>query len=175
VDARHPFERFKTKKLNRTEEVKMQNWQKHRNYRKHKNPDGSFTYVITVDGVDTEVTETVYKAYSQFDRRERYCAERDIGKKLSLERMDEDDVLLNYLTDYHIDSAEDAAIRAILAEKAMAAFMTLEPDEQNLIHALVFDGVTEQSYADIIGLSQKGVNKRKYKILKKLKILVLKP
>jgi DNA-directed RNA polymerase specialized sigma subunit len=146
----------------------MQNWQKHRNYRKHRNPDGSFRYIITVEGRDVEVAEAVYSAYSQFDRRERYCTERDIGKKLSLERMDEDDVLLNYLTDAHIESAEDSAIRGILAKKAMAAFMALEHDEQKLIRALIFNDVTEQTYADTIGVSQVAVHKRKKRILKKI-------
>jgi len=146
----------------------MQNWQKHRNYRKYNNADGSFTYIITVEGKDVEVTEAVYKAYSQSDRRERYCVERDIGKKLSLERMDEDDVLMNYLTDAHIESAEDSALRRILAKKAMAAFMTLETDERRLIQTVVFDNVTEQEYADAVGVSQVAVHKRKNRILKKI-------
>ena len=154
----------------------MKNWQKHRNYRKYKNPDGSLHYVITVDSVDVEVSAEVYKAYSQSDRRERYCVERDIGKKLSLERMEEDDVLLNYLTDKHIESAEDSAIRAILAKKAMAVFMELEAEERRLIQAVVIDGITEQYYADVIGASQVAVHKRKKRILKKIyDLMVIKP
>jgi hypothetical protein len=114
----------------------MQNWQKHRNYRKHMNPDGSFRYVITVEGRDVEITEAVYKAYSQSDRRERYCVERDAGRLLSLERLDEDDVLLSTLTEQLIESAEDTVIRALLKKQIIMAFDSLAPDERHLIQAL---------------------------------------
>jgi len=146
----------------------MQKWQKNRNYRKYENADGSFTYVIIVEGESVEVSEEIFKAYSQADRRERYCAERDIGRLISLDRMDEDDFLLNYLTDEHIESAEDSAIRLMLIDQVKAAFALLIPEEQRLIQAVVMDGATEQDYADAIGVSQVAVHKRKKRILKKL-------
>jgi len=151
----------------------MKNWQKDRNYRKYKNADGSVIYVITVDGEDVEVSEEVFTAYSKSDRRERYCAERDTGRLLSLERLEEDGALLEYLTDEHAESAEDSAIRIIFAERAAAAFMKLEPDERRLIQALIIDGVTEQSYADAVGLSQVAIHKRKKRILKKISDLMV--
>jgi len=153
----------------------MQNWQKDRNYRKNENADGSFRFVITVDGEDVEVGEEVYKAYSQADRRERYCVERDTGRLLSIERFAEGGISLEALLGEYAESAEDSVLRATLNQRAMAAFMELEPEEQRLIQALVIDGVTERDYAASIGLSQKGVNKRKHKILEKLKTSVLKP
>ncbi|MCL2409381.1 MAG: hypothetical protein FWC96_07185 [Oscillospiraceae bacterium] len=153
----------------------MKNWQKTWNYRKYENTDGSFTYVIIVDDKKIEVSADVYKAYSQSDRRERYCAERDAGRLLSIEQFEEDRISLESLLDEHVESAEDSVIHILLAEQAMAAFMTLESDEQHLIQALVIDGMTERDYAEQIGLSQKGVNKRKHKILEKLKNSVLKP
>ena len=154
----------------------MQNWKKDRNYRKSQNRDGSFTYVITVDGETVEVSEEVYMAYSQADRRERYCAERESGQKLSLERMDEDNVPLEYMTDQHIESAEDAVIRKMLAESVAEAFWKLEPDERDLIRALVMDGVTEQEYAERAGVSQVAVHKRKKRLLKKISdFMVIKP
>jgi RNA polymerase sigma factor (sigma-70 family) len=152
----------------------MQNWQKDRNYRKYENADGTFKYVITVDGEDVEVSGEVYKAYSQADRRERYCAERDAGRLLSLERFGEDGATLESLIGEYAKSAEDYAIHAMLMEQAVAAFNQLEPAERKLIQALVIDGVTERDYAARIGLSQKGVNKRKQRILEKLKKMVLK-
>ena len=160
----------------------MQNWQEQRNYRKHKNADGSFTYIVTVDGTDVEVSAEVYAAYSQEDRRERYSAERDAGRLLSFDGMNEDDGLLAYLMDRCTESAEDTlfnaekkAERNRQTEKAAAAFLALEPDERNLIQALVLDGVTECDYAALVGLTQQGVNKRKKKILEKLKKSVVKP
>jgi len=146
----------------------MQNWQKDRNYRKYENADGSFRYVVTVDGEDVEVGEAVYKVYSQADRRERYCAERDAEILLSLDRMNDDGVLLSYLTIRKVESAEDTAVRAILYRQAMAAIASLPSDEQALIHAVVIDGVTEQDYAEAIGVAQSTVHKRKKRSLKKI-------
>ena len=153
----------------------MQNWQKDRNYRKFENPDGSFTHVITIDGEDIEVTAEVFMAYSQCDRRERYLEERDVGRMLSLERFADEGITLDVLLGKHIESAEDSVLHAMLKKRAMEAFMLLSPEEQHLLQSLVIDGVTERDYATEIGLSQKGVNKRKHKILEKLKKVVLKP
>ena len=153
----------------------MQNWQKNRNYRKYEQANGSFTYIITVDGVDVGVSKEVYEAYSQADRRERYCTERDTGRLLSIERFAEEGISLECLLDEHIESAEDSVCQTLLVEQVTAAFLALTPDERNLLQALVIGGVTERDYAASIGLSQKGINKRKHKILEKLKNLVLKP
>lgn len=50
----------------------MENWQKSRNYRRVKDESGNvIANIITVDGVDVEVTEEVFLAYSQADRRKR--------------------------------------------------------------------------------------------------------
>ena len=54
--------------------TQMKKWQMDRNYRAYENLDGSFVYIIAVDGVDVEVNKDVYMAYSQSDRRERYLA-----------------------------------------------------------------------------------------------------
>jgi len=156
------------------EERYMQNWQKDRNYRKFENADGSFTYVIMVDSETVEVSAEVYAAYSQADRRERYCAERDAGRLLSIERFEEIGISIESLLDEHVESAEDSVIQQMLLEELRSAFMSLEAEERQLLQALVIDGVSERDYAQAIGLSQKGVNKRKHKILEKLKNLVLK-
>jgi len=129
-----------------------------------------------VDGEDVEVSEKVYRAYSKADRRERYCAECDAGRLFSLERMDEDDVPLSYMVNLHTESAEDAVIKKMFIEQAMAAFSALSPEEQRLIQAVVMEGLTEQEFADAIGVSQVAVHKRKKRILKKLSdLMVIKP
>ena len=151
----------------------MQNWQKDRNYRKFENADGSFTYVIMVDGETVEVSAEVYKAYSQSDRRERYCAERDAGRLRSIEWFEARGISLERLLNRHIESAEDTVVQSISAGQIRDSFMALKPDDQRLIHALVIEGMTEREYSVIIGLSQKGVNKRKHKAFENLKKLIL--
>ena len=144
----------------------MQNWQKNRNYRKHKMPDGAFRYVVTVDGVDVDVSKEVYEAYSQSDRRERYLAEKDAGRLYSLEQFGEYGITLEILLPQNCESS-NAPERTTLIK---TAFLELEADERHLINALIIEGVTEREYAKQIKLSQKTVNKRKHKILEKLKI-----
>ena len=50
----------------------MANWQTSRNYRKHKNADGTFTYTIMVDGEKVEVIREVYTTYAQSERQLEY-------------------------------------------------------------------------------------------------------
>ena len=50
----------------------------------------------------------------------------------------------------------------------MSAFNQLDPDDRDLVQALVLDDVTEQEYADLLGVTHTAVHKRKHKILTKL-------
>lgn len=153
----------------------MKYWQKERDYRKIPSGDGSWKYIITIDGEDIEVDEEVYKAYSSSERRERYCYEREEGLLLSLELLDEDNVPLACVMDKQLESAEDVILAQIEAKRLWAALDSLTPEERHLIDALVFKGITERDYAARIGMSQKGVNKRRHKIFQKiLSFLVLK-
>ena len=77
----------------------MKKWQEERNYRRVRNEGGEvIANIITVDGMDVEVPEDVYLAYSQADRRERYVREEmESGKLLSLDKLLEDEVPLEPL------------------------------------------------------------------------------
>jgi RNA polymerase sigma factor (sigma-70 family) len=146
----------------------MADWQRSRNYRIRAGESGKTRFTITVDGIETEVTPEVYEAYAQGDRRERCMAERDAGRLLSLEQLDFVFVSLALFAESAAQT-EDAAIRRIMGAQAMKALEQLAPEERDLIQSLILNGETEREYAGRIGMSQKGVNKRKHKILKKLK------
>ena len=90
----------------------MKKWQENRNYRRIKNENGEvIANIITVDGLDVEVAEDVYLAYSQADRRERYITEeQSSGKLLSLEQMEEDALLPDYVGAETAPSAETEAL-----------------------------------------------------------------
>ena len=77
----------------------MKKWQEERNYRRVRSEGGEvIANIITVDGMDVEVPEDVYLAYAQADRRERYITEeQSSGKLLSLEQMEEDALLPDYV------------------------------------------------------------------------------
>jgi len=150
------------------EETTMQNWQKDRNYRKFDNGDGSFRHIIAIDGADVEVTAEVFAAYSQGDRRERYLAERDAGRLLSLDKFAEMGITLDRLVNEHIESAEALVLHTMLKEQVMAAFSLLKPEERDLVQAVVMDGVLSRSMpmplasAKLLSTSAKNGFSKKY-------------
>ena len=173
----------------------MKKWQEYANYRKHKNQneDGTFTftYFITVDGVEVEVSKAVYKAYTAGDRKMRYM-ELDLktdrvlqdadGKTVMDEngqpvRLPEREMSLDKLVEGDWDfpssaqSPEDAVIFGddSEAEELHRCLTLLTDDECDLIHALFFEGMTEKEYAAKLGIRQQNVNKRKQRVLKKIK------
>ena len=133
--------------------------------------------IITVDGVDVEVAEDVYLAYSQADRRERYVREEQFsGKLLSLEQMAEDDLLPDYVGAEAAPSAEEEALEREQAqslaerkEMLLLAMLSLNDADRELINALFFDGASTRDYAARIGITQRAVIKRRDRILRDLK------
>ena len=90
----------------------MKKWQENRNYRRIRNEeDEVIARIITVDGVDVEVTEEVFLAYSQAERRERYITEEvEPGMVLSWEKLLEDGVPLESLGIEPEESTEDTVL-----------------------------------------------------------------
>ena len=158
--------------------TKNEKWQEECNYRRIYNEAGEvIANIITVDGVDVEVAEDVYLAYSQADRRERYVREEQFsGKILSLEQMAEDDLLSDYVGAEAAPSAEEEALEREQAqslaerkEMLLLAMLSLNNADRELINALFFDGVSTRDYAARIGITQRAVIKRRDRILRDLK------
>ena len=156
----------------------MKKWQEERNYRRIYNEAGeAIANIITVDGVDVEVAEDVYLAYSQADRRERYVREeQSSGKLLSLEQMEEDALLPDYVGAETAPSAETEALereelRNLAEQKQilLLALLSLKDTDRELINALFFDGASTREYAQRMGVSQRAVIKRRDRILRDLK------
>ena len=170
----------------------MKNWQKNRNFRKVKNDDGTFTHIITVNKQDVEVSEAVYKDYATSARRMEYMEQElkrnrvyrnpQTGKPVLDKQgqpiiLPEREVSLDKMVDESWEfqssesSLEDAVIAGLDIETLYRCLDLLEADERNLVDALFFRGLTEREYAKEIRLSQKAVNKRRNKVLSKLKNL----
>ena len=167
----------------------MQNWQKNRNFRKYRNADGSFTFIIAVDNEKVEVSEAVYRAYAESGYKMEHMehsvknsrvlqgsdgkAVRDeIGNAVMLP---EREVSLDKLVDTGWDfssseaSPEDVVVERMLIMELRECLDLLNTDDRALIDALFFDGITEREYSKKIGVVQKTVNYRKNKVLGKLK------
>ena len=169
----------------------MKKWHEYSNYRKLKNPDGSYTYIITINGEDVEVSEAVYADYSAMSRKMKYMeldlkhdrVKKDGNSKPVLDANGQPVILpeLEMSLDKLVDddwefrssepSPEDIYITAEFSEsdELRRCIALLDEDEQALINALFHKDMTEQQYAEMLGVTQQAVHKRKNRILKKIK------
>ena len=116
-------------------------------------------------------------AYAQADRRERYITEeQSSGKLLSLEQMEEDALLPDYVGAETAPSAETEALeredlRNLAEQKQilLLALLSLKDTDRELINALFFDGASTRECAQRMGVSQRAVIKRRDRILRDLK------
>ena len=131
-------------------------------------------YRIKVQGVLVEVTKEVYLAYYSIERHTRTLDEKDErnGKVLYCELDTEETLGEEMIPDIGASSVEDIALGSILSETLHQCLALLPGPERELLHALYFEGITEREYAKRVGISQKGVNKRRHKILDKLKAMM---
>lgn len=161
----------------RLEIIEMQKWQESRNYRRVKDENGNVVAnIITVDGVDVEVTEEVFLAYSQMDRRERYLDEQqEEHPQVSLELLTAHDVPIDLYATQHEISAEESAIQreecaeaTVHKERLALALSSLSAEERELIQALFFDGESVREYAKRLGVYHRTIIYRRDKLLEKL-------
>lgn len=140
---------------------------------------------IWVRGQYVEVTDEVYTAYMQGDRKMRYF-ENDLkterfvlgeegqvvqvipSREDSLDRlMDE-----NAQQFAHEESVENTVLHKLAVDKLHTALAILAPEEQALIQALFFEEKTERQYAEELGVYRNAIHVRKTRILKNLKKLL---
>ena len=138
---------------------------------------------IWLRGQFVEVTDEVYRAYMQGDRKIRYF-ENDLkterfvlGKEGQVvqiipSREDSLDRLMDENAQQFSDrreSVESVVFRKMETDRLHTALFMLTPEEQALIQALFFEEKTERQYADELGVYRNAVHVRKMKVLKKLK------
>ena len=155
----------------------MKKWQKERNYRRVRDKDKKvIANIITIDGIDVEVTEEVFLAYSQMERRERYLKkERSKGRELSLDRMQENGGLPGCVGSEDVSDVEDIVLQneeqAVHKQLLETALGLLSEEDRKLIQALFFDGVSTRKYAKMQGVTQRAVVKKCNRILRYMKNL----
>ncbi|MEE0709760.1 MAG: sigma-70 family RNA polymerase sigma factor [Gemmiger sp.] len=116
-------------------------------------------------GQYVEVTDEVYMAYTQGDRKMRYF-ENDLkterfvlGKEGQVERVipsreDSLDRLMDENAQQfpHEESVENTVLHKLEVDKLHTALAMLTPEEQALIQALFFEEKTERQYAEELGV-----------------------
>ncbi|MDD6990120.1 sigma-70 family RNA polymerase sigma factor [Ruminococcus sp.] len=141
---------------------------------------------LWIDGHYIEVTNEVYIAYTKGQRKMKYF-EKDLkvehvfkdkngnitgvipSREDSLERLMND----NSIQFYDVSkSVECSAQINDDVENLHIAMQELTTEELNIIKMLFYDEMTERDTAKILGISQAAVNKKKHRILKKLKKII---
>ncbi len=158
-------------------------WREKRNYRRIYDENGNVVAnIITVDGIDVEVTEEVFRAYSQMDRRERYLSEdAPTDKVLSLEQMVEDGVQFTFVGAEVIPDVADTYLESLdaleylnLLQKLHDIIATLSDSDRQLIDALYAKKIRINDIAQATGVTRMAVSQRQKRILKKIKKILLK-
>ena len=128
-------------------------------------------YYIRVGCTLVEVSREIYTAYHQLKRRERYLEERDRNNGVfSYHALDTGELMGEELfSDPQAPTAEKAAIAAILQQQLRRCLAMLPKPEQELLHALYFEELTERQYAQRRGISQASVRKQRIKLIQKLR------
>ena len=125
---------------------------------------------IPVQGCLLEVVREQYADFYRDKERWRYLQKLDTNHKLlSLEGFTDSE---GNVIDFVIDEAEDVAetvVHAVMVDRLKVALPLLSDSEQTLIQAIFFEGLSEREVGLRLGITQSVVNKRKAKILAKLK------
>ena len=79
--------------------------------------------------------------------------------------------VLDFVIDETVDVAE-TVVRAVLVDRLKAALPLLSNSEQMLIQAIFFEELSEREVGLRLGVTQSVVNKRKAKILAKLRKII---
>lgn len=126
-------------------------------------------YFIPIQGMLLEVSERDYTWHYKVIERNKYLKKLDIVHSLiSMDNMDNGEIINSAKT-------EDIAVgieREIMTNRLIESLSELTDDERDLIEEIYYNGLTERDLAAKYGISQAAVNKRKHRILEKLKKII---
>lgn len=127
-------------------------------------------YYIRVPEALVEVTEDVYKAFWTMDRHARTLEEKDTRNHVfSYDAFDTDDMLgAELFPDQNTSNIEDEVIADIMAAKLRRCIALLSEEDQKLIQAIYYDGLSEREVSKREGIPRMTVKYRLSQIVQKL-------
>ena len=139
---------------------------------------GKGRYFIDMDDFMIEANEAEYTDWRRERNHQNYLREQESGLQtisLHSDMPTENGSGEEFVSD-ETANTEELALKSIVQKALLAALNTLDTESYLLIDSLILsdDRKSERELALQFGLSQKGINKRKNKILKNLKSVVLK-
>lgn len=125
---------------------------------------------IPVQGCLLEVVREQYTDFYKDKERWRYLKKLDTNHKLlSLEGFtDSEGNVIDFVIDEAVDVAE-TVVHAVMVDRLKAALSLLSDSERVLVNAILFEELSEREVGLRLGITQSVVNKRKSKILAKLR------
>lgn len=127
-------------------------------------------YYWIIDGKYYEVSKETYQKYKrEHDHSKRLQKYENEVVVLSLDAVTTGEHSLSEIISDTETNVENEAIQNVMIEKLKIALAGLSTEELSLINMLYSDLKSEREIAAILGISQKAVNKRKHRILERLK------
>ena len=128
---------------------------------------------IPVQGCLLEVVREQYADFYKDKERWRYLKKLDTNHSLlSLEGFtDSEGNALDFIIDETVDVAE-TVVHAVMVDRLKAALPLLSDGEQAVVKAIFFEELSEREVGLRLDITQSVVNKRKAKILAKLRKIV---
>ncbi|MCR5528687.1 MAG: sigma-70 family RNA polymerase sigma factor [Saccharofermentans sp.] len=120
-----------------------------------------------------EVTEEVYKEYMHDEWNTKKATARFYKHHVTAAYMAQDTEEFFEQLDSYVKSCEkrfeESSDHNDLAEMIGEAMKTLSTRDRKLIQALFYDGYTEKEYAEMVGINQSNIHRRKKRILRILR------
>ena len=131
-------------------------------------------YMIKIQGDLIEVSEDVYYAYFRMERQERWQEEKKQDHDVvSYDALDNGETVgAEAIQDMNSSGMEELVIANELKERLHNIVAALPKPERELIQAIYFEDIPVSDYAKRVGMSHRGINKQRKRILSKLKMLL---
>lgn len=141
--------------------------------RKENDPSYESKWFIPIQGYLMEVGQRQYEDFYRAKERQKYLRKLDAKHGLlSIEAFDtEDDNGIDYIQAETEDVAETVT-HLLLLDKLRLTITMLKKEDQDLIQAMFYEGLTERQYAERCGVNRNAVHKRKVRILAEIKKLL---
>lgn len=129
-------------------------------------------YIINIQGELVEVSPDVYQLYIRLEREEHAQEDRVQRHEVSYDALDNGETVGEEMFADDAPTPEEQAISNEIHDMLHRAIAALPRAERELIKALYFDEIKPEDYAKSIGMTVRGVNKRRVKSLLRLKAFV---
>ena len=131
-------------------------------------------YFIHLHNCKFEVSQEDYIKFYKEKRREKYLYEADEAHGLVSYQANDGGEFSgeDYLVDTEQESIEDIVVKKVMTEHLRRAMQKLTEDERFLVLSLFSDEHNEVTMAELLGVNQSTISRRKDKIIAKLQKII---